>query len=117
MILRKLQQAPVRAMSDISPTLCSALADTKRNSGILQKDFLNISPEQQKISFLKCLALHLSFQKKYSTFYEPQIYHQTKVYHSYSPARIAQRILVDFARLLRAHSSADGLITSLEASL
>ena len=71
--LRKLQQAPVRAMSENSSKLWNALADTKRYSGILQKDFLNISPEQAKISFLKCLALYLSFQKKYSMFCEPRI--------------------------------------------
>ena len=53
MILEKLQQVPVRAMSDIFPNLYNALADMKRYSGILRKDFLNFSPEHPKLTFKK----------------------------------------------------------------
>ena len=53
MILGKLQQAPVRAMSDIFPNLYNALADMKRYSGILRKDFLIFSPEHPKLTFKK----------------------------------------------------------------
>ena len=62
MILGKLQQAPVRAMSDIFPNLCNALADMKRYSGILRKDFLNFSPEHPKFTFKKVRTL-FSFSK------------------------------------------------------
>ena len=44
--LRKLQQASVRAMSDIFRNLYNALADTKRIFSILRKDFLNFSQKQ-----------------------------------------------------------------------
>jgi len=40
-------------MSDIFPNLCNALADMKRYSGILRKDFLNFSPEHPKFTFKK----------------------------------------------------------------
>ena len=62
MILGKLQQAPVRAMSDIFPNLYNALADMKRYSGILRKDFLNFSPEHSKLTFKKVHTL-FSFSK------------------------------------------------------
>ena len=57
MILGKLQQAPVRAMSDIFPNLYNALADMKRYSGILRKDFLIFSPEHPKLTFKKVHTL------------------------------------------------------------
>ena len=80
MILGKLQQAPVRAMSDIFPNLYNALADMKRYSGILRKDFLIFSPEHPKLTFKKVHTL-FSFPKYKNPRAVPNlILRQMKVY-------------------------------------
>ena len=56
--------------------------------------------------FIRFIFIYYSILK--SKFFNMQ-------YNTY--ARIAQRILVDFARLFLAHSSADGRITSFDTSL
>ena len=81
MILGKLQQAPVRAMSDIFPNLYNALADMKRYSGILRKDFLIFSPEHPKLTFKKVHTLFSFSKYKNPWAVSNLIFCQMKVYH------------------------------------